>query len=194
MQLVRSEPSLTASPQGHQANNASRKAATILRRVFDWTLVAPSLALCLAAAGLWVRGYWMADTLMWRSGHVVDHDWQRVDYMTRSHRGRLVFWQTGRLMNENELGRDPAAAHAVLQAEPALHYWANESRVFRRAWPAPARGVAGWLGVRWRDSIGGTSAQLGVPVWMIVAVTAIAPGWGLARCVRNRRPQHHSPH
>src|SRR5688572_26296156 len=148
------------------------------RRILVAVIGAALLVVCLVAAGLWVRGYSTADTLMWRTGHVVgDDDWQRVDYMTRSHRGRLVFWQTGRVMNENELGSDAAASHVVLEAEPVLHYWMNDSRVFRAAWPEPLEGVGGWLGLRWRAPAGGTSAQLGVPLWMVVAVTGILPAW-----------------
>ena len=165
-----------------------------IRRLLRRVIVAASLLLCLAAAGLRVRGYSTADTLMWRTGRVVaDDDWQRVDYMTRSHRGRLVFWRTGRIMNENELGRDASSSHAVLAAEPALHYWMNDSRAFRAAWPEPAKGALGWLGLRWRPPAGGTSGQLGVPLWMVVAATVILPAWLTLRYIRERRSAEVTP-
>ena len=148
-----------------------------------------SLLLCAAAVFLWIRGHSTGDTLVWRRGHVAagGADWQRVEYMGRSLHGRLVFWRTGRLMTGEELGDSPAAAHAILANEPALHHWANEIRVFRRDWPAPMAGWRGSLGLRWQDAVGsGTSGKLGVPMWMPVALTAVLPALRLRRYVMTR--------
>ena len=164
-----------------------------LGRIFLGVIAAASMVICVAAAGLWWRGYSTADTVMWRTGRVVaGDDWQRVEYMTRSHRGRIVVWRTGRVMTEQELGADAPAAHAVLLAEPALHYWMNDSSVFRAAWPEPAAGALGWFGLRWRPPAGGTSAQLGVPRWMGVAATGILPAWLAIRFLRDRRSRENA--
>ncbi len=146
-----------------------------------------SFALCAASVGLWVRGYTTADTVMWRTGHPVDANWHRMDYMSRSLHGRLVFWRSGRVMDRQELGDDIAGAHAKLENEQTLHHWANEIRIFRRTWPAPAEGFAGVLGFRWQSAVGGSSARLGVPMWLFVTVTSVIPALRLQRWIRNRK-------
>jgi hypothetical protein len=163
---------------GVTKTSPSRKVRAAARRTLrgvGWTASVLSLLLCLAAAALWVRGRTTVDTVVWRTGHPVGADWQRTEYMSRSLHGRVVFWNTGRLMTRRELGPDPAAAHAKLDAETPLRHWANEARVFRRDWPGLASGYAGALGFRWQDAVVGTSAKLGIPLPVIVAVTAVIP-------------------
>jgi hypothetical protein len=162
-------------------------------RVAFASLSAISLTLCAVSVALWVRGYSTADTVMWRTGHPVERDWHRMDYMARSLHGRLVFWRTGRVMGQGELGDDPAAAQAKLQNEQTVHHWANEIRVFRRAWPEPVDGVAGTVGFRWQQPIGGSSGRVGIPMWLFVTVTSVIPLLRTRVWIRKRRRGAETP-
>ena len=136
-----------------------------MRRRLLNLLTALSLLLCVAVVALWVRSYWVADTLSWSGGmacRVGSHNGLLVWNVFRPDPGytKLPWWQTYR-------GRDPGYA------------W---DRLGRSAWNRLGFGVA--VGFTAGNNV---IRQVTVPHWLPTGVLALSSWVALRSALRRRR-------
>jgi hypothetical protein len=137
-----------------------------------------SLLLCLVAVGIWVRGYFVEDSISWRRPDA----WR----VLRCSRGHLIYdvnvsnWSGGPMGWKYE--RDEASPSTLVNAKisgAVLSIGPGDR------WTSGEYGGFAWW--RWGSPRGNSIAMIAAPVWSVLAVTLIAPvGWLLERAYRSR--------
>jgi hypothetical protein len=148
-----------------------------MRRVMINTLAATSLLLCLAAAALWVRSYWVADGVShvlpegrepMPPGEEEDASYVYRDLSATATCGRvqLLWVRTG------GDALDPSQVGWNIEAMAPVPWDPGDTVVKRLGfdfyWEAPLKLVI-------------------LPLWSVVAVTAPAPAWWVVATARRRR-------
>ena len=137
-----------------------------------------SLLLCVSICALWVRGYYVEDSISWQrrdawrvfrssSGHFI------IDLNVSDWSGGQTGWRYAReAPNPNALA-DAKVSGYVLNVSPGDSW---------KRWEHC--GFAWW---RWESRWGNSIAMLAVPVWSTVAATALLPAaWALVRSSGSR--------
>jgi hypothetical protein len=166
-----------------------------MRRRLVNSLTVLSLLLCVAAAALWVRSFYVQDVLRWQTTRAVDGGVRRTTCEIFSVRGHNVLHVQSNAYTPAEFDRVVRPIDAMTTPAQRSHWYRMGTHEFRFNYNPDVRGrpLWVWLGFRFSHSIhdssppfpGFTEARL--PHWLVVLAAAAPPAAWFGRWWRRRR-------
>jgi hypothetical protein len=144
--------------------------AVMKRRLFT-ILSAISLLLCVAVCVLWVRSYWVADTVMWRRVQTGPRSVRFSDWCVRTIDGYLIAFDVPTPALPVTQPLSPSAADLLQRRESGFYHWRNSPGSHSR----------------WRDY-----ATYRIPLWLLLPACVVIPAFQLHRYRRAARARRRS--